>query len=93
MAFTNLAESVPYYIGNQFEILASNLIREYDYIFYISPEGVPLEDNGVRTTDMEYRKKIDKEIQRILKERAPNHIQLSGTTEERIKKIKETLPF
>ena len=93
MAFANLAESIPYYIGNQFEVLASNLIKDYDYIFYISPEGVPLEDNGVRTTDAEYRTRIDKEIQRILKERVPNYIPLSGTTEERIQKIKEALSF
>jgi nicotinamide riboside kinase len=93
MAFTNLAESIPHYIGNQFELLASNLIREYDYIFYISPEGIPVEDNGVRTTDIEYRNKVDKEIREILTKRAPQHVELSGTTEERIQKIKQTLFF
>ena len=91
MAFTKLAESIPHYIGDQFETLASNLVREYDYIFYISPKGIPIEDNGVRTTDIEYRDKVDKEIQRILKERAPQHIELYGTTEERIQKIKQVL--
>lgn len=91
MAFTNLAESIPYYVGYQFEVLASNLIKEYDYIFYISPEGIPVEDNGVRTTDIEYRNRVDKEIQRILKERAPQHIKISGTTEERIQKIKQSM--
>jgi hypothetical protein len=93
MAFTNLAESIPHYVGNQFELLASNLIREYDYIFYISPKDIPLEDNGVRTTDIEYRNKVDKEIRGILTKRAPQHIELSGTTEERIQKIKQTLFF
>jgi nicotinamide riboside kinase len=93
MAFTNLAESIPHYVGNQFELLASNLIREYDYIFYISPKDIPLEDNGVRTTDIEYRNKVDKEIKGILTKRAPQHIELSGTTEERIQKIKQTLFF
>jgi nicotinamide riboside kinase len=91
MAFTKLAESIPHYIGDQFETLASNLVREYDYIFYISPKGIPIEDNGVRTTDIEYRDKVDKEIQRILKKRAPQHIELYGTTEERIQKIKQVL--
>ena len=91
MAFTKLAESIPHYIGDQFETLASNLVREYDYIFYISPKGIPIEDNGVRTTDIEYRDKVDKEIQRILKERAPQHIELYETTEERIQKIKQVL--
>jgi hypothetical protein len=34
---------------------AKRLIQEYDYIFYVSPEGVEIEDNGVRETDAEYR--------------------------------------
>jgi nicotinamide riboside kinase len=91
MAFTKLAESIPHYIGDLFEKLASNIVREYDYIFYISPKGIPVEDNGVRTTDIEYRDKVDKEIQRILKERAHQCIELYGTTEERIQKIKQVL--
>jgi uroporphyrinogen-III synthase len=62
MAFTRLAESIPYFMADALNDAVSHLIREYDYIFYVSPEGVELEDNGVRTTDMEYRKEIDKEI-------------------------------
>ena len=94
MAFTNLAKSIPYYIGDDFEQLASHLIREYDYIFYISPEGVELEDNGVRTIDEKYRMKVDKEIQKIINSYKPkikNYAELSGTTEERIQKIKQVM--
>jgi len=91
VAFTKLAESIPHFIADQFEELASHMIKEYDYIFYISPKGVSIEDNGVRTTDSEYRKKIDKEIYRILNQRYPQYVELSGTTEERIQKIKQTL--
>ena len=93
MAFTNLAESIPYYIGDKFCEFASHLIREYDYIFYVSPEGVDIEDNGVRTTDAEYRDKVDKEIKKIILNYANGKvklIELSGTTEERIEKIKQT---
>ena len=94
IAFTKLAKSIPHYMGDDFEQLASNLIKEYDYIFYVSPEGVELEDNGVRTTDFEYRKNIDKEIKKILaynKSKIKNLIEISGTTEERIEKIKQTI--
>jgi nicotinamide riboside kinase len=94
MAFTNLAKSIPYFIGDDFEQLASYLIREYDYIFYISPEGVELEDNGVRTIDETYRMKVDKEIQKMINSYKPkikNYAELSGTTEERIQKIKQVM--
>ena len=30
---------------------AKRFIQEYDYIFYVSPKGVEMEDNGVRETD------------------------------------------
>jgi hypothetical protein len=29
------------------------MLPEYDYIFYVSPDGVEIEDNGVRETDIE----------------------------------------
>jgi nicotinamide riboside kinase len=94
MAFTRLAESIPYYIGDEVNQSASHLIGEYDYIFYISPEGVEIEDNGVRTTDSEYRNSIDIEIQNILR-KYPHKLKgfaaLTGTTEERVQKVKQTL--
>jgi hypothetical protein len=42
-----------------FYAYATRLIGEYDYIFYVSPEGVEIEDNGIRETDAEYRNEID----------------------------------
>ena len=94
MAFTNLAKSIPYYMGDDFEQLASYLIREYDYIFYISSEGVELEDNGVRTINEQYRINIDTEIKKIINSYKPRikiYTELSGTTEERIQKIKQVM--
>ena len=92
MAFTHLAKSIPYYIGDEFSKLASNLLREYDHIFYISPEGVELEDNGVRTIDPDYRMKIDKEIKKVIARNQGKikhvHI-LYGTPEERVQKVKQ----
>jgi len=94
MAFTHSAKSIPFFISDDFNKYASHLIREYDYIFYVSPEGVELEDNGVRAIDAEYRNEIDKSIKtHISKYRSKiiNYTELSGTTEERIEKIKQTI--
>jgi len=94
MAFTRLAKSIPYYIADSFCQAASHLIYNYDYIFYVSPKGVDIEDNGVRTTDTKYREEIDKEIMCLLHKY--NHINkrfitLEGNTEKRIQKVKQTL--
>ena len=94
MAFTRLAKSIPYFMGDEFFKASSYMISEYDYIFYVSPEGVEIEDNGVRTIDANYRKEVDKEIQRLLtlyKTKIPKYYELSGTTEERIQKIKQVM--
>ena len=94
MAFTRLAKSIPYFMADALNDAVSHLIREYDYIFYVSPEGVPLEDNGVRTIDAKYRNEVDKEIQKLIlkhKSKFRNYAELSGTTEERIEKIKQVM--
>lgn len=94
MAFTYMAKSIPYFMSDEYNKLASYMIEEYDHIFYISPEGIELEDNGVRTLDPEYRMNIDKQIQKYLVEYKKDIFslhELSGTTEERIEKIKQVL--
>jgi hypothetical protein len=63
MAFTRLANSIPYFMADALNDAAAPLLREYDYIFYVSPEGVELEDNGVRAVDAEYRMEICKKCQ------------------------------
>ena len=94
MAFTRLAKSIPYFMADNLNDAVSHLLREYDYIFYVSPEGVGIEDNGVRTIDVKYRNKIDKEILKLLslhKNKIARYHELSGTTEERIQKIKQVM--
>ena len=94
MAFTRLAESIPYYMADEICQAASHLIKEYDYIFYISPKGVEIEDNGVRTTDAEYRKEVDKEIKDLLSKYGHKNqriVKLTGSIEERVQKVKQTL--
>jgi GTPase SAR1 family protein len=96
MAFTRAAKSIPYFVSDQFEELALNLIKEYNYIFYVSPEGVDIEDNGVRTIDPKYRMEIDGNIRRLLDKYPHKFTRLhyiSGTTKERIQQIKQVINF
>jgi len=87
IAFTKLAKSISYIDGDAFEEYAKRFIREYDYIFYVSPEGVEIEDNGVRETDAEYREEIDKTIRILFSKYKPYHSVLKGSTEERVKQV------
>jgi hypothetical protein len=69
---------------------AMNLKDEYDIIFYLSPEGVELEDNSIRTTDATYRSDIDFQIKKLLERFPPKklvNIPPYLTTEERIKEV------
>ena len=84
-AFTLSAKSIGWYEKRQFTELLMELRNDYDAIIYVSPKGVNIEDNGVRTTDAEYRDKIDIVIQEMLQEYPPKKlIKVSGSTEERI---------
>jgi nicotinamide riboside kinase len=87
-AFTLSAKSINDWSKREFVSAAMNLREYYDYVVYVSPDGVEMEDNGVRETDMVYRGKIDKVIQMLLNEYQPtNLITVKGSTEERIATI------
>ena len=91
MEFSQASKSMDITDKETFYVYACRLIKEYDYIFYVSPEGVDIEDNGVRETDAEYRDTIDTIIRFILgqqKHRIKNYGILEGPTEERIKQLK-----
>ena len=91
MAFTNCAKHVSYIDGDAFEEYARRFVSQYDFIFYISPDGMDIEDNGIRETDTEYRKEIDEEIQKLLLKHRPIVHTLRGSTEERIEQIIKTI--
>lgn len=92
MAFTSLSKSISVKDKQYLIDCASTLIKEYDYIFYIDPKGTKIEDNGVRCIDEDYRYQVDKQIAYYLHKYSPhNLITISGPTEDRIEKIKETL--
>lgn len=93
MAFTHCAKRVSYMDGDAFEEYAARFVKQYDYIFYVSPKGVEIEDNGVRETDAMYRKEIDKTIKQLLDKHRPIYYTIEGSTEERIKQVLKTVKF
>ena len=91
MAFARASKSMDHVEKYDFEQLATLLIKEYDYIFYVSPKGVDIEDNGVRETDIEYRNLIDFIITNFIKNKSfliKNYSILEGPTEQRIEQMK-----
>ena len=94
MAFTSCAKSVDLGEKIAFEEYASQFIGEYDWIFYVSPAGVDIEDNNVRTTDADYRNLIDGTIKYLCSsnlEQIRNFGIISGSTEDRLRQIKSYL--
>ena len=91
MAFNSLSKSMTatesYFLNHTLECL----INEYDYLFYVSPAGVNMEDNGVRETDTTYRDNINKKILEILDLNNVKYTTIQGTTEERIKNVKSVV--
>ena len=96
MAFTQNAQSIMHQDKEAFENYAKEFVGEYDYIFYISPCGIGIEDNGVRETDEYYRDLIDFTINAYIKRyghRAKNLYEIKGSTEERIQQIINYINF
>ena len=94
MAFTKNSQTIDFKDKEYFEDYARVFVGEYDYIFYISPEGIPIEDNGVRETNEEYRNLIDDTILHLLRtygHRCKNVIMIKGNTDERIEKILDSI--
>ena len=94
MAFCELSKSMSKAEKNHINGVLWHLIKEYDIIFHIDDLSVPMEDNGVRETDKNYRLAIHQKISSILgmyRYMPGKVITISGTTEERINKIKESV--
>ena len=87
MAFADLSTSMDSSHKHYLNATLYYLIKEYDYLFYISPEGIEIEDNGVRETNSEYRMAIDNKIKSIVQMFRGNAITIKGTTEERIAQV------
>ena len=91
MAFANLSKSMEAHEKHYLTSTLYYLIKEYDVLFYVSPKGVKIEDNGVRETDSKYRMAIDREIKSIVQMFRGNAITIKGTTEERIEQVKNAV--
>jgi len=91
-AFTLGAQSIDQFDKRSFVEAAMTLRNRYDLVVYVSPNGVEMEDNGVRTTNLEYRAKIDEVIKLSLDEFPPSKlITVEGTTEQRIATILQNI--
>ena len=88
MAFCSLSKSMKKWEKDYLNATLYYLIDEYDILFYVSPEGVEIEDNGVRETDADYRDAIDKKIKSNIQMFRSNAITIKGTVEERIEQVK-----
>ena len=91
MAFSDLSTSMEDYEKFHLSSALYHLIKEYDILFYVSPEGVKIEDNGVRETDADYRMSIDKKIKSIIQMHRSNSPIIKGTVKERIKQVKNVV--
>jgi nicotinamide riboside kinase len=91
MAFCELSDSMTANEAFYLNSALAHLINEYDHLFYVSPVGVKMEDNGVRETDMKYRDEINKKILNILDLRGIKYTTIQGNTEKRIKTVKSVV--
>ena len=94
MAFCELSKSMSIAEKRNINGVLWHLISEYDIIFHIDDLSVPIEDNGVRETNKNYRLDIHQKISSILgmhKWMPGKVVTISGTTEERINKIKSSI--
>ena len=93
MAFCALSEAINIEEKNTLKNTLSHLIKEYDVIFYIDDLSIPIEDNGIRETNERYRVYIDDKIKEIISEYNDQCIimNISGTTEDRVNRIKSVL--
>ena len=94
MAFCALSKSMNKAEKQHINGVLWHLIGEYDIIFHIDDLSIPIEDNGVRETDKDYRLAIHQKISSILgmhRYMPGKVVTISGTTEERIYKIKKSI--
>jgi len=91
MAFCDLSNSMTANEAFYLNSALGHLVDDYDHLFYVSPVGVKIEDNGVRETDVKYRDEINKKILSILDLRDIKYTTIQGITEERIKTVKSVI--
>ena len=79
------------------EYMLSKLLPRLDLVFYTSPEDIPIEDDGERSTDKSFRDEVIREFEDIFDYIAeqygsvPEVIRLTGSVEERMETIKKSI--
>ena len=68
MAFCDLSKSMSKAEKRHINGVLWHLIGEYDIIFHIDDLSIPIEDNGIRETDKDYRLAIAEKIHEIISE-------------------------
>ena len=91
LAYTTCFRSkIPSWMWNYFINMFSNLIKKYDYIFYVEPE-LPLVSDGTRTIDNHFFNQVVNQFDKLIAEFEIPVVRLSGTVENRIQKILTTI--
>lgn len=94
MAFAKCSKSINNRDSEDFCQYASKMLKDYDYVFYVSPEGVEIENNGIRETDSIYRDEIDSKIKELVKtysKQIKNLHYIKGSVEERVNQVKQVV--
>ena len=91
MAFADLSTSMEDHEKFYLNATLFYLIDDYDILFYVSPEGVEIEDNGIRETNAEYRTADDEKIKQIVGMNRADTVTISGTVKERIEQVKKAV--
>ena len=83
-------KKVSHWVREYAENVFNLLIDRYDHIFYLVPE-FSLEDDGIRSTNLKFRDDIVDLFDHYIKEYKIPVTKLTGTVEQRLNKIKETI--
>ena len=86
-------------VAHHAEYMFNKLLPKLDIVFYTSPTDVPVEDDGERSIDLNFRNDIIHEFEDILEYISrqygdvPEVVRLEGTIEQRMELIKKTLSW
>lgn len=71
--------------------MAKPQIEKYDLILYLPSGQFPIEDDGLRTTSVEFQEQVDSQIKVILSSLDLKYQPILGTPDERIRKVQKLI--
>ena len=63
----------------------------YDLVLYLPSGEFPIEDDGVRITDIKFQQDVDRRIRDVLEKHKVPFIEVVGTPQERLARVKNLL--